>query len=154
LDSSSSSSSDAVTSSGSSCCAHNMLTLDEEAVCGKYGGLAPVRVRVLLQQLLSGMKLSLLMSGRQEEALAVIRWVWWLASWQRALWFVLTSCLKCIWRNQHASPQDYRLQLSARQCSFETTMLPACHSTAVRQVAVITDHQQLASCTCNHCHFG
>jgi hypothetical protein len=52
-----------------------VLSLNEEAVRVKYGGLAPVRVRVLLQQLLAGMKLSLLLSGRQEEALAVIRWV-------------------------------------------------------------------------------
>jgi hypothetical protein len=52
-----------------------VLGLDEEAVRSKYGGLAPVCARVLLQQLLAGMKLSLLMSGRQEEALAVIRWV-------------------------------------------------------------------------------
>jgi hypothetical protein len=52
-----------------------VLSLCEEAVRVKYGGLAPVRVRVLLQQLLAGMKLSLLLSGRQEEALAVIRWV-------------------------------------------------------------------------------
>jgi hypothetical protein len=76
-----------------------VLMLDDEVVRGKYGGLAPVRVRVLLQQLLSGMKLSLLMSGRQEEALAVIRWVWWLLHTQW-MWGVLTRCLKCIWCSQ------------------------------------------------------
>lgn len=63
-------------SSADSCSGGDMLpvlSLSEDAVWVKYGGLAPVRSRVMLQQLLAGMKLSLLLSGREEEALAVIR---------------------------------------------------------------------------------
>jgi hypothetical protein len=37
------------------------------------GGLQPVSKRMVLQQLLGGMKLSLMMSGRQEELLLVLR---------------------------------------------------------------------------------
>jgi hypothetical protein len=37
------------------------------------GGLQPVSKRVMLQQMLGGMKLSLMMSGRQEELLSVLR---------------------------------------------------------------------------------
>jgi len=39
----------------------------------KYGGLQPVSCRVLLQQLLRGMVLSLTMSSRLEEALLLLR---------------------------------------------------------------------------------
>jgi hypothetical protein len=74
MDSSNTSSNIAGSTAGGSAHGQHVLVLDDEAVRGMYGGLAPVRVRVLLQQLLSGTKLSLLMSGRQE-ALAVIRWV-------------------------------------------------------------------------------
>lgn len=40
----------------------------------KYGGFQPVSSRLLLQKLLSAMKLSLTLSGRDEEALSVIRY--------------------------------------------------------------------------------
>jgi hypothetical protein len=94
MDGSSSSSDIAGSDPGSGTYGQYVLVLDEEAVRGRYGGLAPVRVRVLLQQLLSGTKLSLLMSGRQEEALAVIRWVRWLGRcWQP--WTVLVAGVVC-----------------------------------------------------------
>ncbi|KAF8072675.1 PFE2 [Scenedesmus sp. PABB004] len=41
----------------------------------RFGGLAPISARALLQQLLGATKLSLLLSGRDEEALAVIRYL-------------------------------------------------------------------------------
>jgi hypothetical protein len=81
MDSSNTSSNIAGSTAGSGTDGQHVLVLDDEAVRGMYGGFAPVRMRVLLQQLLSGTKLSLLMSGRQEEALAVIRWVGGAGPW-------------------------------------------------------------------------
>lgn len=59
-----------------------MLTWADVAA---IGGLQPVTKRVMLQQLLGGMKLSLMMSGRQEELLMVLRWVsgcLWVLGWR------------------------------------------------------------------------